>query len=315
MADSNVPDLTPVADIAATDELYLVTSTGTLDSAVPGTAVRDALETGGGIALVDLAAGVITSGALVHERGGLEADVNAYDGLVKISGGATSAVALPLTHENGGLEADVSAYAGLVKIAAGATSAVTNLAGLNTALGTNLLDSGQYREVWIDAAAMVPRDTNGAEAATEEYATNDIMVDHYLFDGATEEGVQFKLALPDTWNIGTVKVKVYWDAATSASASDTVEWGVAGGSYANDDPIDAALGTPATINDVVIAVGDLHISPASSAITIANTPALGDMLIFEVTRQVAGTDDMTEDAKLLGVSIQYQELTTAAAAW
>lgn len=36
------------------------------------------------------AAGDIVSGTLVHERGGLEADVSAYSGLVKISGGATS---------------------------------------------------------------------------------------------------------------------------------------------------------------------------------------------------------------------------------
>lgn len=35
----------------------------------------------------------ITSGTLAHEQGGLEADVSAYSGLVKISGGATSAVA------------------------------------------------------------------------------------------------------------------------------------------------------------------------------------------------------------------------------
>lgn len=47
-------------------------------------------------------AGVVTSdgsvlgssATLVHEKGGLEADVSAYSGLVKISGGATSAVAL-----------------------------------------------------------------------------------------------------------------------------------------------------------------------------------------------------------------------------
>lgn len=37
----------------------------------------------------------IASGTLAHERGGLEADVSAYAGLVKISGGATSAVAAP----------------------------------------------------------------------------------------------------------------------------------------------------------------------------------------------------------------------------
>jgi len=38
------------------------------------------------------AASEITSGTLLHERGGLEADVSAYSGLVKISAGTTSAV-------------------------------------------------------------------------------------------------------------------------------------------------------------------------------------------------------------------------------
>jgi hypothetical protein len=36
----------------------------------------------------------IVSGTLAHERGGLEADVSAYNGLVKISGGSTSAVGI-----------------------------------------------------------------------------------------------------------------------------------------------------------------------------------------------------------------------------
>lgn len=35
-------------------------------------------------------AGDLTSGVLAHEQGGLEADVSAYSGLVKIAGGATS---------------------------------------------------------------------------------------------------------------------------------------------------------------------------------------------------------------------------------
>lgn len=39
---------------------------------------------------VNIGASNVTSGTLTHERGGLEADVSAYSGLVKISGGATS---------------------------------------------------------------------------------------------------------------------------------------------------------------------------------------------------------------------------------
>ena len=42
-----------------------------------------------------ISANDVTSGVLIHEVGGLEADVSAYDGLIKISGGATSAVTAP----------------------------------------------------------------------------------------------------------------------------------------------------------------------------------------------------------------------------
>lgn len=37
-----------------------------------------------------ISASDITSGTLIHERGGLEADVSAYSGLVEITGGATT---------------------------------------------------------------------------------------------------------------------------------------------------------------------------------------------------------------------------------
>lgn len=45
------------------------------------------------------AASTITSGTLAHERGGLEADVSAYDGLVKITGGSTSAITITAAGE------------------------------------------------------------------------------------------------------------------------------------------------------------------------------------------------------------------------
>lgn len=45
-----------------------------------------------------------------------------------------------IEHERGGLEADVSAFAGLVRIASGSTTAVTSLAGFNTALGSSVAD-------------------------------------------------------------------------------------------------------------------------------------------------------------------------------
>jgi hypothetical protein len=138
----------------------------------------------------------------------------------------------------------------------------------------------------------------------------------YLFDSVVEEGVQFKLAMPDGWNLGTIKAKFFWDAATGASASDGVTWGISARAVSNDDAVDAAFAASVDTDDVVIAVGDLHVSPASAAVTVSGTPALGDLILFEITRVVGDAqDDMAEDAKLFGIQIQYTESTTAPSAW
>lgn len=172
-----------------------------------------------------------------------------------------------------------------------------------------------YDYIWIDAGAMVPQTTSGAEADTNEYATEDIMADRLLFDGSSAEHAQWKLVLPPHWDAGTVKVKIYWDADTGASAADTVEWEVAAAARANDDAIDDTWGTAVTVGDTVIAVGDVHITAASGAITIGNTPAVDDLIWFKIQRDPAGTDDMTEDAALLGVMLEYAVNNTTNSGW
>ena len=93
-------------------------------------------------------------------------------------------------------------------------------------------------------------------------------------------------------------------------------WGLSATAKANSDAIDAAFGASVDTDDVMITVGDVHIGPASAAVTVAGTPALEDLTWFEVTRVVGDAqDDMTEDAKFLGVMIQYKKLNIEAAAW
>jgi len=204
----------------------------------------------------------------------------------------------------------VATYPSLTELAyvKGVTSAIQTQINLKASLE-------QYKDFWIDASEMTGRVTNGAAGSTEEYATNDIMMDYYLFDSATEEGVQFKRAMPDDWDLGTIKVKFYWDGSTGASAGDLVSFGLKAGAISNDDAIDAALGTQQVADDVLLAVGDLHITPATPAITVGGTPVIADMIVFQIIRNVGGNDNMTEDAKLLGIRIQYKTLTTTSAAW
>jgi len=165
----------------------------------------------------------------------------------------------------------------------------------------------QYQTIYIDAGAMVSTTTAGAATGTYEYVTNDINMDYFAFDaGATEEKVQFKLTMPENWDRSTIKAKFYWSNASGASASDTVEWGIKAGALSNDDAIDAALGTAQVITDTLLAAGDLHVTSATPAITVGGTPALGDLVVFEVYRNTDGTDDMVEDAWLFGVLVQFK---------
>ena len=183
--------------------------------------------------------------------------------------------------------------------------------GYNKAIG-----SVQYKTIWIPAVSMTPRQTNGPSVGTYEYATNDVNSDYLAFDDGTEEFADFKFPMPEDWDRSTIKVKFYWSSATGSTANDTVEWQIAGQAKSDSDALDVAYGDAGeVISDTLLADngGDLQLSSATPEVTIGGTPALGDLIHFTTSRNVGGTDDMTEDAWLFGVWIQYQatELVTA----
>lgn len=174
-----------------------------------------------------------------------------------------------------------------------------------------------YETLYVDAGAMVPCTTNGALQSTHEHPTNDIDIDHFAFDtGSPEERVQFKVVMPEDWNRGTVKAKFFWSSDTGSSVNDTVEWGIKAGALSDSDAIDAALGTPQVISDALLADNgaDLQLSAATGALTIAGTPAVNVIIVFEIYRNTDGTDNMAEDAFLFGCLIQYKK-TRYAASW
>jgi hypothetical protein len=157
--------------------------------------------------------------------------------------------------------------------------------------------------VWVPAAAMTARTTNGAATGTTESATNRVMNRVLDFDTTTQEFAQFTIAFPKGWNEGTVTFIPYW---TAASGTGGVTWGLAGVAVSDDDVIDVAFGTAQTSADTLIATTDVHVGPESSAITIAGTPAVGDIVYFQVNRTVADANDtLAADARLIGIKLIY----------
>jgi hypothetical protein len=173
--------------------------------------------------------------------------------------------------------------------------------------------TGVPREFWVSAAAFAPRATDGAALASTTYATNNHFLDQYDFDDEIEEAIEALFSLPDAWDRGTIKARVYWGAG---SGSGDVVWGLSAGALSDDDAIDAPLGTEQTITDTLLAAGDMHITEASPALTVGGSPALNDAVLFRVARKAAnGSDTVAVDAKFFGLKIQYLESETEPSVW
>jgi hypothetical protein len=165
------------------------------------------------------------------------------------------------------------------------------------------LGSVGTHEVYIPAGAMYGTTTDGAAYASRELATNDIMVSSFNFDTTTAEKAQFNWATPANWDAGTIRFKLYW-TTTGGSSAQTIDFDLAGVAFANDDAMDTAVGTSANCSDTWIADDDLHVTSYSSAITIAGSPVAGELVVFQLSRDVA-TDTLGVDAEVLGVLIEY----------
>jgi hypothetical protein len=157
---------------------------------------------------------------------------------------------------------------------------------------------------WIPAAAWIPRTTTGCGVDSREIgSTNRQNFDELLFDAGTDEFAQALHILPNTYNSGTITARFYW---TASSGSGAVIWGIQGRAFADDDALDTAFGTAQTVTDTLLAADDMHITSATSAITLGGTPAANTPIQFQIYRDAdAGGDTLAVDARLLGVEIVF----------
>lgn len=157
--------------------------------------------------------------------------------------------------------------------------------------------------VWIPAAQWIPRTTTGCGINSLEASTNKVNYDVLEFDPSTAEYAQVAIVMPSNWNAGTVTAKFHW---TAASGSGSVVWGLSGRAYADNNALDQATGTAQTVTDTLLTAAYEHITSATSAITLAGSPAAGQMVIFQLYRDATnGSDTLATDAQFLGVEINY----------
>ena len=96
----------------------------------------------------------------------------------------------------------------------------------------------------------------------------------FRLDKDTDEFAQFSIAMPKSWNEGTLTYQVYWTPG-STNTGDCI-FGLQAVACADNDTIDVAYGTAVNVTDAGIgAVEDQQISSESGAVTVAGSPAAG----------------------------------------
>ena len=179
-------------------------------------------------------------------------------------------------------------------------------------LGTGVLKSGTAavkiagtETIWVPASAMYGSTTNGADAQQVETTATRPDLKVLDYDASTAEYAQFAIAMPKSWNLGTVTFQYFW--APSNTNTGNCIMGLQGVSVSNDDTADVVFGTAQEVTDAGGgAVEDVLVSSVSSAMPIAGTPADDDLTFFQLYRDAAdGSDTFTGDARLMGIKLFY----------
>ena len=158
--------------------------------------------------------------------------------------------------------------------------------------------------IWVPSKAMTPTNSNPCAdiAVVETTAGRPDM--HVLdFDKDADEGAQFEIAFPKSWDEGVVKFQVMW---AGLAATTGVAWGLEGVSVPDNSTIDVAYGTAVVItDDAQGAVEEMLVSSLSGNLTIAGA-AVDTATFFRIYRDVSdGNDDLAGDARLLGVKLFF----------
>tara|TARA_R100001163_G_scaffold64323_1_gene58284 strand:- start:34 stop:1800 length:1767 start_codon:yes stop_codon:yes gene_type:complete len=158
--------------------------------------------------------------------------------------------------------------------------------------------------MWVPATAMTPSETNGCASITVvESGTNKPDFSVLDFDPSSDEYAQFSIAMPKSWNEGTITFQPYW--TVTGTNGGTVAWELSGFSYDSDDPMSAFTGSVTTTALAHSGTSnDLMISVVSGNITIQGSPAAEDLCFFRINRDVSA-DTQTGDARLIGIKIIY----------
>jgi len=178
-------------------------------------------------------------------------------------------------------------------------------AGNLTVTGTSNVTVSGLQTIWLPAPAMTARTSNGAVSNSTESTTNKIMLPTFDFVQTGNTYVQFTVAMPKGWDLGNITAEFYWFADTGTG---NVTWCLQGVAVSDNESLDAAFGTEASVTQALAQTGNLQHTSTTGNVTIAGSPTAGDLVFFQAYRD-ASTDTLTANARLAGVKVFYTAST------
>jgi hypothetical protein len=220
---------------------------------------------------------------------------------VYFSQAATAVNYLDITNAAAGAAPNVAAVGGDANVS---LSLMAKGSGTVQASG-NVVSTAGLQTMFIPAQAMFGTTTNGADAQAVETTATRPELKVLDFDASTAEYAQFSIAMPKSWNLGTVTYQVFWSPGNTDTGNCI--FGLQGLACTEGDTADAVFGTAVEVTDAGIGtVEDVQMSAVSSAVTIGGSPADDDYCFFQLYRDAAdGSDTFTGDARVMGVKLFY----------
>lgn len=167
-----------------------------------------------------------------------------------------------------------------------------------------------WQTVSISAPSLQPRSTNGCAAvAFSNGASNQPDVPYLAFDGAAKEYAGICFVLPLSYESNTaLRARFKWRRASGTGAANVV-WGARGLAVADSASPAQNFGSDATVTDAAdTTTADFAFSDWISDITLAGSPAGGQLAFIEVFRDGASGSDSLDsvDAWLTAVELQFK---------
>ena len=183
------------------------------------------------------------------------------------------------------------------------TSGISGTSGTSGSSGTS--GQSQASILVLSAAGGWGTVTSGCAGPNRtELTTNKQNLQTLDFVNGSQTYAEWTAFMPPNYGGGTITATFVWTA--NSTSTNSVVWGCQGRIYGNDETIDQAYGTEQTVTDANTAtVYQIHISDATSAITLAGTPAANEPVQFRVYRLGSGADTLAVTANLIQVIITY----------